>query len=127
MHSINIFQPRFTLHIEINRLFCSARQMTGVYIKRNTGLKWVNPFVFLHPIEPTIIIHESKLFPHLFLILQISSLQSDWKEIWALLFLLLIYLIYLIFILFVFNSTEESGGVLRTLSNICDRTFCECS
>ena len=39
---INPFQPRVAFHIETNRLFCIAKQMTGFYMKGNTGLIWVN-------------------------------------------------------------------------------------
>ena len=28
--------------MESSHLFCRAKQMTGFYMKRNTGLKWVN-------------------------------------------------------------------------------------
>ena len=28
-------------HIKTSHLFCSAKQMTGFYMKHNTGLKWV--------------------------------------------------------------------------------------
>ena len=38
---INPFQPSVAFHIETSRLFCSAKQMTGSYMKCNTGLKWV--------------------------------------------------------------------------------------
>ena len=36
----NLFQPSAAFHIEISHLICSANQMTGLYMKRNTGLKW---------------------------------------------------------------------------------------
>ena len=35
-----LFQPSIAFHIETSRLFCSAKQMTGFYMKHNTGLKW---------------------------------------------------------------------------------------
>ena len=43
------FQPSVTFHTETSPLFCRAKQMTGFYMKRNTGPKWVklskiNPF-----------------------------------------------------------------------------------
>ena len=38
----NPFQPSVAFHIETSHLFCRAKEMTGYYIKRNTGLKWVN-------------------------------------------------------------------------------------
>ena len=38
MEPITYFSPSF--HIETNRWFCSAKQMSGIYIKRNTGLKF---------------------------------------------------------------------------------------
>ena len=38
--------PKFpntpAFHIETSHLFCRAKQITGFYMKRNTGLKWVN-------------------------------------------------------------------------------------
>ena len=36
------FQPSVAFHIETSHLFCSAKQMTGFYMKHNTGLKWAN-------------------------------------------------------------------------------------
>ena len=38
----NPFQPSAVFHIETSLLFCRALQMIGFYMKRNTGLKWVN-------------------------------------------------------------------------------------
>ena len=38
MEPITYFSPWF--HIETNRWFCSAKHMSGIYIKRNTGLKF---------------------------------------------------------------------------------------
>ena len=53
--NIKPFQPSVAFHIETSHLFCRAKQMTGFYVKRNYGLKWVNPFQtnvsFLHPSE----------------------------------------------------------------------------
>ena len=43
---VNPFQPVVAFHIETSHLFCSARQMTSFYMKRNTGRKWVNNSVF---------------------------------------------------------------------------------
>ena len=40
--SLSWFQPSVAFHIETSQLFCSAKQMAGFYIKRNTRLKWVN-------------------------------------------------------------------------------------
>ena len=40
--TIDSFQPSVKVHIETGCLFCSAKQLTGFYKKRNTGLKWVN-------------------------------------------------------------------------------------
>ena len=39
-YAYNPFQT-VTFYIETNYLFFSAKQMTGFYMKRNTGLKWV--------------------------------------------------------------------------------------
>ena len=39
---INPFQSSVAFNIETSNLFCSAKQMTGFYIKRKTGLKWIN-------------------------------------------------------------------------------------
>ena len=36
------FQPSVAFHVETSQLFCSAKQMSGFYMKRNIGLKWVN-------------------------------------------------------------------------------------
>ena len=44
----NQFLPSVVFHIEISRLFCLAKQMTGFYMKRNTGLKWVKPQRMTH-------------------------------------------------------------------------------
>ena len=38
---VNPFLPNVAFDIETNHLICKAKQMTGFYIKRNTGLKWV--------------------------------------------------------------------------------------
>ena len=40
----NPFQPSVVFHIKTSHLFCSAKQMTGFYMKHNTGLKWVKNF-----------------------------------------------------------------------------------
>ena len=36
-----LFQSSAAFHIEPSHLICSANQMTGFYMKCNTGLKWV--------------------------------------------------------------------------------------
>ena len=41
-HIINPIQPSVAFHIETRHLICSANQMTGFYMRCNTGLKWVN-------------------------------------------------------------------------------------
>ena len=38
---INSFQPSDAFYIETSHLICSANQVTGFYMKCNTGLKWV--------------------------------------------------------------------------------------
>ena len=38
--AFNQFQLNVAFHIDISHLFCSAKQLTGFYMKRNTGLKW---------------------------------------------------------------------------------------
>ena len=42
---INPFQPSFVFHTETSHLFCSGKQMTGFYTKRNAGLKWVSKYL----------------------------------------------------------------------------------
>ena len=42
MVEINLFQSSVAFHIETSHLFCSAKQMTGFYMKPTTGLKWIN-------------------------------------------------------------------------------------
>ena len=37
----SLSQPNVAFHIETSHLFCFAKQVTGFYMKRNTGLKWV--------------------------------------------------------------------------------------
>ena len=37
--SFNSFQPSVDLHVETSHLFCFGKQMTGFYVKPNTGLK----------------------------------------------------------------------------------------
>ena len=37
----NPFQPNVVSHIETSHLICTVIQMTGFYMKCNTGLKWV--------------------------------------------------------------------------------------
>ena len=39
--SINSFQPSVKFHIETSHLICSANQITGFYMKCNTGLELV--------------------------------------------------------------------------------------
>ena len=51
MMSINPFQPNVLFHIETSHLFCRLKQMTGFYMKRNTGLKYVN-FEHIQQIKP---------------------------------------------------------------------------
>ena len=41
---LNLFQPNTAFQIATSHLICRANQMTGFCMKRNTGLKWVNPF-----------------------------------------------------------------------------------
>ena len=41
---INLFQPSVAFHIEISHLLCKAKQMTGFYMERNTGLKSLRAF-----------------------------------------------------------------------------------
>ena len=38
---VNPYRPSVVFHIETSHLFCRAKEMTGFYIKHNTGLKWV--------------------------------------------------------------------------------------
>ena len=40
--SFTPFQPGVAFHIENSHLFCSSKQMTYFYMKRDTGLKGVN-------------------------------------------------------------------------------------
>ena len=40
-YQLNQFQPSFAFHIETSHLFCSAKQLTGFYMKRNTELEWI--------------------------------------------------------------------------------------
>ena len=39
---VNEYQPSVAFHIETSHLFRRVNQMSGFYIKRNTGLNWVN-------------------------------------------------------------------------------------
>ena len=39
----NLFQPSLAFHIETSHLFRRTKQITGFYMKRNTGLKWGKP------------------------------------------------------------------------------------
>ena len=38
---LNLFYPSVSYHIETSYLICAENQMTGFYMKYNTGLKWV--------------------------------------------------------------------------------------
>ena len=38
---LNPFQPSVAVHIKTSHLFCRSKQMTGFYMKCNTGLKGV--------------------------------------------------------------------------------------
>ena len=40
--ALNPLQPNIAIHIETSHLFCKAKQMTGFYMKCNTGLNLVN-------------------------------------------------------------------------------------
>ena len=42
----NLFQPIVALCVETIHLICTANQMTGFYMKCNTGLKWVKFLYF---------------------------------------------------------------------------------
>ena len=39
--SINPSEPSVTFHIKTSHLICSAKQMTGIYMRSNFQLKWV--------------------------------------------------------------------------------------
>ena len=41
---INPFQPSIVFNKETSHLFCSAKQMTGFYMRHSNGLKWINTF-----------------------------------------------------------------------------------
>ena len=43
--SFNPFQPSVAFHIETSHLFCSGKQMTDFYIKRNNGLKLIKMLI----------------------------------------------------------------------------------
>ena len=43
-NAFNPFQPSVAFHVETSHLFCFAKQVTGFYMKCNTGLTFVNPF-----------------------------------------------------------------------------------
>ena len=55
--SINPFQPSVAFHIEASHLFCSAKQMTGFYIKQNTWLKWLKSFLYRDYISQKMLSH----------------------------------------------------------------------
>ena len=40
--AFNLFQPGVAFDIETIRLIGTANQMTGFFMKCNTGMKWVN-------------------------------------------------------------------------------------
>ena len=44
----HFIQPSIAFHIESSHLFCCAKQVTGFYMKRNTGMKWVNSRIGLN-------------------------------------------------------------------------------
>ena len=44
---VNPFQPSVAFNTETSHLICSPKQMTDFCMKRNTGLKWVNPYPLL--------------------------------------------------------------------------------
>ena len=37
----NQFQPSVAFHMETNHLICIANQITGFFMERNGGMKWV--------------------------------------------------------------------------------------
>ena len=48
---INPFQSSVAFHIKTSNLFCFGKQMTGFYMKRNTGLKWVKSLKIFFSVE----------------------------------------------------------------------------
>ena len=52
--------------------FSPANQMTGVYMKCNTGLKWVNATQYIFH-QPATIINNVEIIPHRFLVSTIGS------------------------------------------------------
>ena len=43
---VKTLQASVAFHIEPSHLICTANQMTGFYMKYDTGLKWINvPFL----------------------------------------------------------------------------------
>ena len=46
LQSFNQFQPNVAFNIGTSHLICNANQMTGFYMKRNTGLKKVRRSVY---------------------------------------------------------------------------------
>ena len=57
---INPFQPSVAINIETSQLICTANQMTGFYIKCNTGLKWVNQICCSYHTETSQLICSAK-------------------------------------------------------------------
>ena len=42
---LNQFKPNVAFHLKNSHVICRANQMTGFYMKCNTGLKWLNQFI----------------------------------------------------------------------------------
>ena len=45
--SFNSFQSSVAIHVETDHFFCRPKQMTGFYMKCNSGPKWVNNLTLL--------------------------------------------------------------------------------
>ena len=42
--SLDLFQPIVAFYLEVSHLICCVNQVSGFYMKCNTGLKWVSGF-----------------------------------------------------------------------------------
>ena len=65
-------QPCLAFHTETSLDFSPANQMTGVYMKCNTRLKWVNATQYIFHLPGTII-NNVEIIPHRFLVSTIGS------------------------------------------------------
>ena len=52
--SVNSYRSSVAFHIKSSHLICTGNQMTGFYMKGNTGLKWIQVAVTKYFLRATV-------------------------------------------------------------------------